>query len=130
MEISSSFTDQLVNFKNAIGLSSSGLQKHGGKGQDNALTATELELSEKDTFETKADFQNNLHNVFEGLFRSVLDIANTHFGQTFDVEQSIVIEFMDGVKHDQRAKFEKAVMVKEENLPVSNKTLLTMMFPD
>lgn len=127
--ISDSVDNQLVKVYDALGISGTNVKKSGSTGIK-STTATEMEIAEKDTFETKNDFQNVLKRTTEQILLSVLEIGNVHYGKKFNLEKSISVEFMDSIKHDQKEKLEKVELIKKTGLQVSEKTLLGMVFPD
>lgn len=121
--------EQLDQIDEAVGLSTT-------KQVVGAKTATESEIEQKDTFETKADFQNVLKSGIIELTRIIMDIDNNHF-QNGVVEKKtrhnlnapITVEFMDSIQNDLEQRSEVAKGLYKDKM-ISLKTALGDIFPD
>ena len=122
--MSASFKDHLSDTNEAVGLGVANIKKV-GSGAQNPETATGLEIAEKDTFETKADFQEALDYSLRQIILTLYKIE----GKELDQEK-LTIEYMDSIKHNQKENMEKVAMAKEAGLPITDETYLSMLFPD
>lgn len=117
--------------------SASSSQGKGDRGPDK--TTVEVESQEKETFETKNDYQVVWKNALEKTLRIFLELDNIHYGASVEGEEGkhvkhnldgvINVEFMDQFKLNKTEKTTRILAMRKEGI-VSKQTVLEQVFED